>query len=382
MSYGFRAGGQARTRRQPKMDDDNIGTALRRSLAGDEPRRASSQRGSTPRSGLPAQLNQRMPVNLSNGEFEFTPEQIYAIGLQAVAAMRHGDGRPGFADGASPQQGWGAQALDWAKQNLSPLVGAGKTGYAVGTGINDMIHGDVRKGAGEIAAQVPGALSQFAPDLAKKVNPVIGAGQMGYSVGNGINDMMHGNVAKGAQEIAGQIPGAVSMFAPALSKPLNALMDAGKVGAGVGNGINDMLHGNVSQGAQEVVGQIPGAISTFAPALAAKAASMSKLGINPVNAAVGGIQGAIQGIQDTTNGYRDHLQNSLDVKNPWSSALLDAGNVMAHVGNAVTGGLAGKLESGLDSAFHGGHFMDGFREQSDREKFLAAQQARQGAGAQ
>lgn len=379
MAYGFRAGGHSRPRRQPKVNDDIV-SALRRSLAADDSPR-SSQRGSMPRNGLPADLNQRMPVNLSNGEFEFTPEQIYAIGLHAVAAMRHG-GRPGFADGASPQQGLGAQALDWVKQYASPLIGAGKTGYAVGTGVNDMIHGDFKKGAGEIAAQVPNALSQFAPDLAKKINPVIGAGQMGYNVGNGFNDMFHGDVSKGLKEVAGQIPGAVSMFAPNLSKPLDSLINAGKVGMEVGHGLNDMIHGDVSKGAQEVVGQLPGAISTFSPALAAKAASMSKFGINPVNAAVGGIQGAIQGFQDTKNGYRDNLQNTLDIKNPWSSALLDAGNVMAHVGNAVTGGLAGKLESGLDSAFHGGHFMDGFREQSDRDKFLAAQQAKKAAGAQ
>ncbi len=381
MSYGFRAGGNTKVRRQPKMNDDII-SALRRSMAGDDPQSMPRQRGSMPRTGLPAELGHRMPVNLSNGEFEFTPEQIYAIGLHALAAMRHGN-RPGFADGNAPQQGLGAQALDWVKQNVSPLAGAGKTGYAVGTGLNDMFQGDFKKGAGEIAAQVPGALSQFAPDLAKKVNPVLGAGQMGYNVGNGLNDVFHGDIAKGAKEIAGQIPSAVSMFAPSLSKPLHSLMDAGKVGMGVGNGLNDMLHGDVAKGAQEVIGQMPSALSTFSPALAAKAASMTKLGINPVSAATAGMQAAVQGLQDSKNGYLDHLQNTFGTHSLAGELGVNALNTLSHLGNNLTGGYAERIGNGIDALATGRKWSEGFNEQADRDKFLAEQKAKQaGAGAQ
>lgn len=160
MSYGFRAGGQARTRRQPKMDDDNIVTALRRSLAGGEPRRASSQRGSTPRTNLPGYLSENMPVSLSNGEYEFTPDQVYAIGLKAIQAMEEGPlnevGRAGFVSGGA---GW-QKILGKLWKHVGPvgeLADAASSTYDAWNGGRKIVNGDVSDGLGDLASSAWGS---------------------------------------------------------------------------------------------------------------------------------------------------------------------------------------------------------------------------------
>lgn len=97
MSYGFRANGAARSRRQPKAGED-IMAVLQRALSADKPTSVQALRGRMPRSGLPAALNERMPVPQRNGEL--TPDQIYAIGLQAVMAMRENEEGKFFDGGA------------------------------------------------------------------------------------------------------------------------------------------------------------------------------------------------------------------------------------------------------------------------------------------
>jgi hypothetical protein len=213
MSYGFRAGGNTKVRRQPKMNDDIV-SALRRSMAGDDPQSMPRQRGSMPRTGLPAELGHRMPVNLSNGEFEFTPEQIYAIGLHTLDAMRHGD-RPGFADGNSwfsgvvdKVKGLGSQAADLYKK-ATPYVDTATGLYDVYKGGKDIWNGEYGKGASELGGAVPklvNAAGNVAPEWLKKAAPslkVIPAAVGNFDAGT---EFGNGHYVQGAKDWLGSLP--------------------------------------------------------------------------------------------------------------------------------------------------------------------------------
>jgi hypothetical protein len=331
MSYGFRAGGQARTRRQPKMDDDNIGTALRRSLTGGEPRRASSQRGSTPRTGLPTQLNQRMPVNLSNGEFEFTPEQIYAIGLQAVAAMRHGDGRPGFADGPGAISSLGP-AIGSVLKGVGGLVGA-RTDLNNGELLPAV--SDAVSGANAMYDASKGVLGDNATSEFKKfgaIPKVLGAATSGAKA---LNNYQNGQYWKSADDAAS----AVSNLSDAASSWIGdggtggfskakSLIDKGKGASQFAHGIQMIRNGDTSDG----IGSMFDGIENIGPKE------------NPWLNILRGGHGYFKGINDVNSGeYGKAFQ---DFGSGVKPAFL-ASEALVPEGMAIGGGLAGTVPASV-----------------------------------
>lgn len=376
MSYGFRAGGNTKVRRQPKMNDDIV-SALRRSMAGDDPQSMPRQRGSMPRTGLPAELGHRMPVNLSNGEFEFTPEQIYAIGLHTLAAMRHGD-RPGFADGPD-QPGVASQFADMIQKNARPVLDVANSGNNIANGLDHLFGGDVKNGLKEVGSGAYDAAKVIAPGLYKAVSPYVDAAKAGANIGTGVGHAMTGDQTQGFKEMASGAYDAMKSLAPDTFKKVDPYVNAAKLGADLAPGIQNIANHKYMTGVGQLMEKAPDLVETFVPGWTKGAKSV--LGINPASAAAAGIKAAGQSLQDVDNGYRDHFQNVFDVHNPVQEVLADTGRVAANLGNALTGGYAEKFGNGISSLISGENFFKGLNEPTDREKFLAEQSAKKAAAA-
>lgn len=97
-------------------------------------------------------------------------------------------------------------------------------------------------------------------------------------------------------------------------------------------------------------------------------------GVGASLAIPGAVAGAVQSYNDVSSGYRDQFNKSVGAESPAQTFGADALRTMGNVGNAITGGYAGKLGQGISSAMNGGTFMDGFSAPTDRDSFLQKSQ--------
>jgi len=139
--------------------------------------------------------------------------------------------------------------------------------------------------------------------------------------------------------------------APAAAAPAAAAGEAAKTGLRGGLGkAADFMKSPVSNIAAPVARGAAGLVASAAPYVAA----------------AGGIGGAIKSFEDLGNGERDRFNESLGfTQNPANLMDVMKGDVLrvlGNVGNSATGGMAGKVGQGLSSAFNGGTFADGFKE--------------------
>lgn len=77
-------------------------------------------------------------------------------------------------------------------------------------------------------------------------------------------------------------------------------------------------------------------------------------------AAAGGISGAVQSVRDIGSGERDRFNNTVGADGPFTTAMADTARTFGNVGNAITGGLAGKLGQGLSNMAGGAGPADAF----------------------
>lgn len=365
MAYGFHSGRQSRSRRQPKYNDDIV-DALNHALS------AGQARGGRGRHGLPQALQQSMPVNLSNGEYEFTPEEVYAVGLHALASMRHG-GRPGFYEGTQKPGGDGSVA-DAVSQNEKHIIDTANGTRDVIDGVKDVVRGNGVDGVKKLGSGAYTLSGVVAPELHNRLSPYVDAGKAGSEIGTGMRDVANGNTADGLKKMAGGAYDGMKAFAPGVYKKVSPYVDAMKAGMDLAPGMKNIANGNYVEGIGQVMDKGADAVEKILPDLPGKGI----FGINPGKAALAGIKGAGQAFEDIGSGYGDHLKNQLDANTPWQSTAVDTMNVLSHVGDALTGGRAGRIGHGIGSLLSGESFSSGYNEQSDRDKFLA-QQAKQQA---
>lgn len=90
-------------------------------------------------------------------------------------------------------------------------------------------------------------------------------------------------------------------------------------------------------------------------------------------AAIGAMTGAYDSIKDLDTGYREEFNKSIgsDGNSGLMSADADLLRVAGNVGNAITGGYAGRVGQGLSSKLSGGTFSEGFNEPTHRDRFMA-----------
>lgn len=114
--------------------------------------------------------------------------------------------------------------------------------------------------------------------------------------------------------------------------------------------------------------------TTGAPAQTTTSQLRTRGGLGASYAAPAAIAGAVQSYNDIDSGYRDQFNKSMGAETPLQTLGADALRTMGNVGNAITGGYAGKLGQGISSAMNGGTFMEGFSAPTDREAFLQKSQ--------
>ena len=250
MSYGFRTGSATRGRRQPKMGED-IMAVLKRALSADQPLSVQALRGRMPRSGLPSALNERAPVSLSNGEFEFTPEQIYGIGLHALATMRERD-RPGYAGGG----GNGLLGLIekylpvW--QGVAHLQKAGERAQKVSEVVNDPnnIKGitDTMKAVTYVPDLANDFMEKVYPDIYKRNSSVMKAAVAPYKfipdAYDTVDNLRQGNWVKGVKYGADSAKDVVEFLAPFSQGAMGKVKKIGWAAnlASTVDGANDVVH--------------------------------------------------------------------------------------------------------------------------------------------
>jgi hypothetical protein len=103
----------------------------------------------------------KVPVNLSNGEFKIPPEQVHAVGVQALDQMKNATHRPvrGFAPKASPEeprQFFRDGGVVWEDTDTlkAGTMAAGGAAYAGGKALAPIATGLGYAGPGRMAADI------------------------------------------------------------------------------------------------------------------------------------------------------------------------------------------------------------------------------------
>lgn len=188
----------------------------------------------------------KMPVNLSNGEYELPPEQVHAVGVQALDQMKgathtpvQGNGAKGFKPEMFFANG-GEVDPEKLKQPVSDVTRIGNSYSSNGSvGGNVKINGQQGDGGGVFGAIGTAANNTFAsmnahalPETSrvtsesiKKVGEEFGNGNYGKSIGAGIGGAVKAAGGLGYDLIARPI-GGVAGFAGEIGKGIFGIEDS------------------------------------------------------------------------------------------------------------------------------------------------------------